>query len=67
MPTLAEYVPHRERKPIRTCAGCGALLCSRNEVETCFQCGGTWSDPLHASDLVDDERWVAALLTAYLG
>lgn len=64
---FAMFLPHRERLPIRSCASCGCLLSSANETETCFACFPTWSDPLHASDLVDDDRWVKALLTAYLG
>ena len=67
MPTLAEFTPHRESGEHRYCAGCRADLASRNETELCWRCGRTWSVPLHASDLIDDERWVKALLTAYLG
>jgi hypothetical protein len=39
-----EYIPHREAEPLRLCAGCGALLASRNETATCWQCDPYWSD-----------------------
>lgn len=67
MPALAEYIPHRESGEHRYCAGCGTDLASRNDCELCFQCGGTWSDPLTASDVLDEDRWLKGLLVAYLG
>lgn len=67
MPALAEYQPHRESGEHRYCAACGADLHSRNETELCWLHGGTWSDPLTASDVLDEDRWLKGLLVAYLG
>lgn len=61
------FIPHRESGEHRYCASCKADLASKNETEMCWQCGGTWSDPLHAADVVSEDRWIKALVVAYLG
>lgn len=48
---LKEYVPHREERPIRHCADCGALLSSGNLTRQCWAHSKSWTEDFKDTQL----------------